>query len=129
MHTIQLHLVNFFVIRLVIGQATPALHARNAHANLQTKTATNKAPTATMAADIRGVRYTGSFRIPEGGTAYPSRPGGSSLSKFPALSGDDSTIRQQFSAWDRIVQASMKAQNLSQLYDHTEYDDDEHKAG
>ena len=80
-----------------------------------------------MAADIRGVRYTGSFRIPEGGTAYPSRPGGSSLSKFPTLSGDDSTIRQQFSAWDRIVQASMKAQNLSQLYDHTEYDDDEHK--
>ena len=80
-----------------------------------------------MTTEIRGVRYDGNFRIPQGGVAYPSRPGGSSLSKFPTLSGDDSTIRQQFSAWDRIVQASMKAQNLSQLYDHAEYDDAEHK--
>ena len=45
MHTIQLHLVNFFVIRLVIGQATPALHTRNAHANLQDKESESESET------------------------------------------------------------------------------------
>ena len=80
-----------------------------------------------MEADIRGVRYDGSFRIPQGGIAYPSRPGNSSISAFPVLCGNDTSIKEQFPSWSRIVRANMFSRNLSQLYTHEDYDDAEHK--
>ena len=80
-----------------------------------------------MATDIRGVRYDGSFRTPQGGTAYPSRPGNSSISAFPVLCGNDTSIKEQFPSWRRIVKANMLSRNLSQLYTHEDYDDAEHK--
>ena len=115
---------------LSVANQNRKTHGRHSHYTHETRTRIykqtprrTKPPTASMAADIRGARYDGSFRIPPGGVAYPSRPGDSRLGQFPTLGGDDSTIRQQFPSWNRIVQASMKAKNLSQLHTHGEYDD------
>ena len=53
--------------------------------------------------------------------------GDTRTSPFPILCGNDTTIKEQFQSWNRIVQANMKAKNLSQLYTHEEYDDAEHQ--
>lgn len=74
--------------------------------------------------EIRGAWYDGNFKIAPGGVSYPSRPRDTSrLSQFQALGGADFSIRVAFPGWYMIVQANMKAQNLSQLFTHYEYDD------
>ena len=74
--------------------------------------------------EIRGAWYDGNFKIAPGGVSYPSRPRDTSrLSQFQALGGADYSIRVAFPGWYMIVQANMKAQNLSQLFTHYEYDD------
>ena len=71
--------------------------------------------------EIRGAWYDGNFKIAPGGVSYPSRPRDTSrLSQFQALGGADYSIRVAFPGWYMIVQANMKAQNLSQLFTHYE---------
>ena len=94
---------------LSVANQNRKTHGRHSHYTHETRTRIykqtprrTKPPTSRMA-DIRGAWYDGGFKIPPGGVAYPSRPGGDArLSQLPTLlGGDDSNIRKEFPSWNR----------------------------